>query len=218
MVGLGFSIVTPARAGELYRAKYYESVEKVSLASLVVIDRIIDLVAILLLGIYFVIDQFGLYYSIIMLLINSCIVFVVGNLFKLRSLTARVGKSNWIWGFVSKVTGCFNVLRMRNVILFVGMSLVNWIFITLQFYIIMNMYQTLKLKVVIASLPVIQLTNLLPITIGGIGVRESLSILVMDVYEVPSQIAAVGAFSLYLIDVLIPGIAGLILFWLGKDS
>ena len=74
------------------------------------------------------------------------------------------------------------------------------------------MYHSSKFEVALASLPVIQLTNLVPITIAGLGVRENLSVLVMKTYNIPNEVAALGAFSLYMTDVLIPGIIGLILF------
>jgi uncharacterized protein (TIRG00374 family) len=218
LVGLGFGIFTPVRAGELYRVRYYDSLGKTSLASLVILDRVIDLIGIVFLGIYFVIDQFGLFSSFYVLLIGTCMVLAVGNLSKLRNLTLRMETSGRVSDFIRKATACFNILSVKNISLLLGMSLINWVLITVQFYIIMNMYQTLKLKVALASLPIIQLTNLLPITIAGIGVRESLSILVMDIYKVPNQVAAIGAFSLYMVDVLIPGTVGLILFCSAKNG
>jgi hypothetical protein len=63
-----------------------------------------------------------------------------------------------------------------------------------------------------SALPLIQISNLIPITIAGIGVRENLSVIVLSIYGVPEQVSAVCSFSLYLIDIMLPGIIGLVLF------
>ena len=46
LIGLGFSILHQ-QGGEILRVKYYNSVDKIMLGGLVVVDRLIDLITIL---------------------------------------------------------------------------------------------------------------------------------------------------------------------------
>lgn len=215
LIGLGFSIFTPARAGEILRVKYYNSVDKIMLGGLVVVDRLIDLITILFLCIYFLSGQFGVLPLILILFINSILLLLLLQLkyvvyiYKLIPVKYRSDKIN---NFFEKLGTCSKALSPINIIIFSGISFFNWLIITLQFYFLINMYHSSKFEVALASLPVIQLTNLVPITIAGLGVRENLSVLVMKTYNIPNEVAALGAFSLYMTDVLIPGIIGLILF------
>lgn len=215
LIGLGFSIFTPARAGEILRVKYYNSVDKIMLGGLVVVDRLIDLITILFLCIYFLSGQFGVLPLILILFINSILLLLLLQLkyvvyiYKLIPVKYRSDK---IYKFFEKLAACSGALSPINIIIFSGISFFNWLIITLQFYFLINMYHSSKFEVALASLPVIQLTNLVPITIAGLGVRENLSVLVMKTYDIPNEVAVLGAFSLYMTDVLIPGIIGLILF------
>lgn len=215
LIGLGFSIFTPGRAGEILRVKYYNSVDKIMLGGLVVVDRLIDLITILFLCIYFLSNQFGVFPIILIFLINSFLLLLLLRLkyviyiYKLIPVRYRSDKT---YNFFEKIGTCSKALNPGNMIILSGISFLNWLIIILQFYFLINIYHSSKFEVALASLPVIQLTNLVPITIAGLGVRENLSVFVMKTYNVPNEVAALGAFSLYMTDVLIPGITGLILF------
>ncbi len=215
LLGLGFSIFTPFRAGEIVRVRYYKSVEKVMLAGLVLVDRVLDLLTILYLTLFFVTGQFSLTASISVFLVISAL---FSALFGLRGLRLTNGtnstgaKSGKIYEYLGRLQLGFKILTPMNIVKLCAISLAVWALIMVQFYFIMNIYHLTPFKVVLASLPVIQLSNLFPITIGGIGVRENLSVLVMKVYAIPNQVAAMSAFTLYAIDILIPGMVGVVFF------
>ena len=210
--GLGFGIFTPARAGEIMRIKYYKSVEKITLGGLVIIDRIIDIITILLLGIYFVLVQFGILSALSLLFICIFSLLMLGPLMNSYKLLPNKWKSKKLYVFLEKIGYGSNVLKLKNFSVLVIVSVFNWLLITLQFYFILNMYSSCNYSVALGSLPVIQLSNLIPVTIAGIGIREYLSVLVLQLYDVPNQIAAISAFFLFIIDIFIPGIIGLLLF------
>ncbi len=52
------------------------------------------------------------------------------------------------------------------------------------------------------------LSNLLPITIGGLGVREALSVLILRRYGVSDAVAVNAAFLSYLTNTVLPGVVG----------
>jgi uncharacterized membrane protein YbhN (UPF0104 family) len=65
-------------------------------------------------------------------------------------------------------------------------------------------------------MPVIQFTNLLPVTIGGLGVREALSVYVLAPFGVQEPVAAIAALSIFVFDIALPGLIGLGLFALAR--
>ena len=215
--GLGFGIFTPGRAGEIMRINYYKSVQKITLGGLVIVDRIIDLITILFLGIYFVLFQFGIMWAVYLLLICVLSFYMLAPLMKTYKLLPNKWKSNKLYLFLEKLGQGSNILTIENLLLFALVSIINWLIITFQFYFILNMYYSLSFDIAFSSLPVIQLSNLFPITIAGIGVREYLSIFVMQLYEVPNQVAAISAFFLYIINIFIPGIIGLMVYGLKRS-
>ncbi|MBU0638678.1 MAG: flippase-like domain-containing protein [Planctomycetes bacterium] len=61
------------------------------------------------------------------------------------------------------------------------------------------------------SYPVILVANLVPITIGGYGVREALAIIVLQVHEIPQAKAAASVAVVTFFDLIIPGLVGVVL-------
>jgi uncharacterized protein (TIRG00374 family) len=215
LVGLGFSIFTPMRAGEILRVTYYKSVEKVVLGGLVIVDRLLDLLTVLYMCLYFVVEQYSLLTTLILFLVISSLfitLFVVRELPFSSSVAVKNRKAAKLWQYIGKLESCLKVLTPMNIIRLCGISFVVWAVAMVQFYFIMNTYHEAPFKVILAGLPIIQLSNLLPITIGGIGVRENLSVMVMRPYDIPQEVAAMSAFTLYAIDILIPGMVGWIVF------
>ncbi len=221
LTGLGFGVFTPARAGEIMRVNYYKSVDKVMLGSLIVADRLIDLITILVLCIYFIVLNLNLVWALIIVFINCLAVLFllhVRNTIEILNLLPAKLRSDTVSSILEKIGTASVILTPNSIARFSGLSLINWLFVILQFYFILNMFHICAFNVAFASLPIIQLSNMLPITIAGIGVRENLSVFVMKVYGVPSQVAAIGAFFLFVFDILIPGITGLIFFGLRRKT
>ena len=79
LFGLGFGIFTPARAGEIMRVSCYSSINKIMTGGLVVVDRLIDLITILLLGTYFVLQHFGFFYASNLFLLNIILLLILGR-------------------------------------------------------------------------------------------------------------------------------------------
>jgi uncharacterized membrane protein YbhN (UPF0104 family) len=213
LIGLGFGLFTPGRAGEIMRVQSYQSIDKVTIGGLVVLDRVIDLITILFLSVFFFLDKVSEFILVCCATANLALLYCLRYLVKFHVILPR----NWvstglIYQFLVKIGLCSSILSPFKVTLYSGISLTIWIVLMFQFYFLINMYQPCEFKVIFSSFPVIQLSNLLPITVGGIGVRESLAVYIMQPFNIAAQVAVIGAFSLYLIDIAIPGVIGLVLF------
>ena len=217
LFGLGFGIFTPARAGEIMRVSCYSSINKIMTGGLVVVDRLIDLITILLLGTYFVLQHFGFFYASNLFLLNIILLLILGRALNIHKYFPSKHKDTKFYRFIEKIGEGSKILTTRNLVIYSGISILNWMLVILQFYLLLNMYYFSTINVAISSLPIIQLSNLIPVTIAGIGLRENLSIYILQIYAIPNQVAALSAFILYFIDIFIPGLIGLLVFGLRRS-
>ena len=67
----------------------------------------------------------------------------------------------------------------------------------------------LQLSIVYKVFPITLLTNILPITIGNLGVREGATILLLREYGIESEIAFNTAIILFFLHSFIPAIIGI---------
>jgi len=215
LIGLGFGLFTPGRAGEIIRIRYYPDVDKVMLGGLVVIDRIIDLITILLVSIYFFASRKLLVLTISIFIICIMSIFLMKYVLNLLCKLPSEPGAKRIHIFFRKIGAGSKVLTAENMSFYCGLSFIIWGVLIVQFWFIINSFYMTSFEVALATLPIIQLGNLIPITIAGLGVRENLSVLVMHLYNIPDTVAAMSAFCLFAIDIALTGIIGLILF--GSD-
>ena len=71
---------------------------------------------------------------------------------------------------------------------------------------------------IIASVISVVIATAIPISIGGLGVREGTFVLLLSQYGVSSEIAFVLSLSGFLVKNFIPGVIGLILFLIGGEK
>ena len=60
--------------------------------------------------------------------------------------------------------------------------------------------------------PIIILINILPLTIGGIGIREGASMITLSKFGIPPEAAVNASFLLFCANTLIPGLIGALFF------
>jgi 2-polyprenyl-3-methyl-5-hydroxy-6-metoxy-1,4-benzoquinol methylase len=69
---------------------------------------------------------------------------------------------------------------------------------------------------VVLLYPLVLLANLVPITVGGYGVREALAVVVLQLREIPEAKAAASVAVVTFFDLVVPGLVGVVLRGLGK--
>ncbi|MCZ6676654.1 MAG: lysylphosphatidylglycerol synthase domain-containing protein, partial [Candidatus Poribacteria bacterium] len=101
-------------------------------------------------------------------------------------------------------------LPRRLVALNASLACVCFGLMTLQFYLLLSSLQPVGWQVGL-TLPIILVVSGLPISIMGFGLREGTAVLLLSRYGVPMESAVAAAFSLFVVNSLLPGLIGIAL-------
>lgn len=206
--GLAVGLITPGRVGEVARSLYLPSGDRAYLTGAAFLDKLFDLLVIILTGAMGCAVQ-GFAKTALLLLLGAC---AIATLFFLpgratSKITRRVplvrsvieatarpiadaGPATFGWAFLQAV-GTFGVA-------------------VVQFRFFLSAFVTAPLVAAFFVFPLMTLSNLIPITISGVGVREWASIILFSVYGVSAPIAVNVALLLYLCNSLGPGLPGIL--------
>jgi uncharacterized membrane protein YbhN (UPF0104 family) len=212
MAGLGFGLVTPGRVGELARIWVLGLDKKDYLVAgtLVLVDRLTDLAALLAVVSFSVFYFFGAWW-------------LAGYL-----LLGAVGGALWFWltrrfrnapdnahgkgGFLAKVMSAAAGLSPQHIAIYVTLGLMVTMCGVCMVYTFLNAMQPVAFIDCLSAVPPVFMNSILPVTIGGVGVRELIMTAVCEQIGVESAVA-VSAILLYFAgSMLLPGALGLALF------
>jgi uncharacterized membrane protein YbhN (UPF0104 family) len=99
-------------------------------------------------------------------------------------------------------------LSPRVTTIFLSLTVAAFVVVLLQFAVILLSWRGWSPDIVILTFPLVILTNVLPITIGGLGVREAASAILLSHFGVPPSEAALAAFLMFGINTALPGLLG----------
>ncbi len=206
--GMSLGLLTPGRVGELGRIAFIIAGRKAVLIGVALIDRIIDLEVTLFFGV------FGayVYFGIPGILLIMCII-VTGGTIIFWPQTYYMLFENIIKLFPyqekiqSILMGATTIPRKSLVSCIMLRFLVSFID-ALQFYILINSFVQVGFLPVLVVYPVIILINILPVTIMGIGLRESAAMLTLSRFGVPPEASVSASFILFCLNTLLPGVVG----------
>lgn len=206
--GAFFGLLTPGRLGEFGKVALIRQGRLPILSGIAVLERMLDVEVLVLMALGGVWGIFGPQaFALAAVVAVSGAWFIASNRLKQRVLDA--------------------VLRLtpfRNKVAMVGAGLCAVAPATLakcaslrflacsidlfQFYLIANAFDSVKFLYVAAVYPLIILTNLIPLTIGGIGIREAMSMYALSFFNVHPETAVSASFLLFAINTFIPGVLG----------
>jgi|TARA_B100001971_G_C18239078_1_gene569486 uncharacterized membrane protein YbhN (UPF0104 family) len=199
LAGLTTAIITPLRIGELTRVLYIKNQSKVKLVKFVLIDKFFDLFVI------FILFVLGLSYIDLRFLLLAMVLSVVLVLF-----FRNIRKMNFPFkAKVLELVDGFRLVNRKTVFNCLLLTLASFIIYIMQFYVLVLSFEDVSFIAVFFVVPIIVLSNILPITIGGIGVREWVSIFVFSFFGVSEIAALSSAFLAFVLTLLIPSILGL---------
>lgn len=218
LAGYPLGLATPGRWGELGRAIFLPDYPRTTVAALAAIDKLMNFAAIVLLGVIGVatflhdglLPKFPITSEIIFVIV---FVFFGGLLVSIKILKkflnrdgARVQSSSWI-----------DVLRNFDTrflfVLFI-LSLLFVITFCTQLLILVEGLQAVDVPRGFAAASATFLTqSLLPLSIGDLGVRESAAAFFFSKIGVAPHAAFGAALLLFIINMLLPSVAGLFLLW-----
>ena len=204
LIGVGASLFTPARLGELARIACFPR-RRLETFTLAIVDKFIDMSA--LLGVFLLsIALFSPWLGLVGIFGLGCLCLLTYTGFRIMKSAKWISRKSWL-------TERFHLLRQlprRLIALNVGGACACFGLVSLQFYLLLSSLQPVGWQVGL-TLPIILVVSSLPISIMGLGLREGTAALLLSRYGVPMELAVAAAFSLFVINALLPGLVGLAL-------
>lgn len=206
LASVGLNSFVPSKLGELSKAYFLkkEGVDIKRAINCVVLEKILDifsLCVLFLLGLLAV-NKFNYIFGLLMLF---CIIIIIFTIlyFKIEFLNSPFSRK-WFW-FLFKYKQIENMIintqrfvielkqnKMRLLNIFL-LSLLSWLVQLSQIYFLfLSLNYFVPIKLIFSLVPAAILAGLVPLTIGGMGIRDSALIFLFLDYASPSLMAGIG--------------------------
>ena len=204
LIGMGASLFTPARVGELARIACFPK-QRLLTFSLVMVDKFIDISV--LLGLFSIsLAMLSPWIGLVGFLVVSGFWLLV--FLGLRVIDTSVGRAQQSW--IAERLRLLHQLPRRLIALNASLACVCFGLMTLQFRLLLSSLQPVGWPAAL-TLPIILVVSSLPISIMGFGLREGTAALLLSRYGVPMESAVAASFSLFVVNSLLPGLIGIAL-------
>jgi glycosyltransferase 2 family protein len=206
--GISMALITPFSVGELTRGRFVKSQFVNELTGKTVLDKFFDFLTVIVLsisGMLILIDRYWL--LVPLFIIYLYIIIYLKTILKLFNKISIFNKPQL--NILSKISNGFNdisnTLAIKNSIY----SIVFFVIFYFQTYIVLLAYDVDCPLQIMALFPLVTLSTILPITISGIGIRESVAVILLSHYNIPEAVAFNAFFMHFIIANIIPGLLGL---------
>lgn len=209
-IGNGVGIATPGRAGELARALYFPKPQRGRVLGLVVYDRMLDVAVSMMLAIpgAFIVTGNGLFGAVVVLLALAMGVLA----FRSRTLVA-------CWRTARRLTGKReelaappgDLVNAKQAVVSLLLSLFAFGLVLVQMHFFIIGFQAVEPVAVVMAMPLVIISNLLPLTVFGLGVREGIAQQAFAPYGVGEEVAATCAFLIFVVNTLSFALVGVFL-------
>lgn len=212
LAGMGLALVTPARLGELIRVAYLRDPQKWKIGGLVMIDKGFDVLVLAVLSIAGASALLGPMAGLAFVLVSAAGIAVVYAPRFLSAVLHRLSARAPLRTKLEQVWSSLETLSPRSTTSFLVLTLLAFGVVLVQFGVILLSWRAWSPDVVFLTFPLVILTNILPVTVGGLGVREGVAALLLAHYGVPAADAALAAFLMFALNTALPGVVGAMLF------
>lgn len=215
--GMGLALLTPARLGELVRVAYLRDSRKLRIGGLVLVDKGFD-----------VLTLAGLSVAGAWLLLGpgpgaALAVAAVAGLvlvYRPRAVTGVLGRATMrapLAGRMREAWSSLESLSPASSTVFLALTVFSFAIVMLQFAVILLSWHSWSLDAAVLTFPLVILTNVLPITVGGLGVREATAAVLLPHFGISAADAAVAAFLMFAANTALPGMVGVFLWPVPSD-
>lgn len=184
LVGLGASLFTPAQLGELARMVIFKGNRR-KIFFLAFIDKLMDLAALSLL-------------------------FAISMFFMRRDVGIILRSMGWL-PFIGMPIWRNQEFKVHFLISQFSLSMICFGLLMLQFYVILLDFTNVRLLDVAVGLPIIAVAGMLPVTIGGLGLREMVASVVLPMFGMDGTQAVTASLLFFFVNGLLLGLTGIIL-------
>ena len=223
LAGLGVGLITPLRGGEVVRPMFVPRGARMRLAGWVVMERMFDLSAVLILcilAIFYLVFAAGVSLAAggpvppwLLLVCPPLLAVGLGGPLLVHYRPAG------LWRILSRVLPgkakelAEVRLTRRQFGIFLGVSLLGETLSVLSVYCCLRAFGRINLLTACALSPIVMLHNLLPATPGGFGIRETVAVTVYGLLGFPGEMVLAAYLSNPLIVLVIPGALGVGAAW-----
>ena len=222
-VGLSLGLVTPGRVGDFARTAFVKNVNKSGVLGLLLVDKTITLFVIYVLGLTSLTRFVNILtqQAILSLVIGLGIIFL-GLLIVLqrRGFDFHTWKRGIIkkWSFLERVVSGIEKASLDFMAQLLVITVVHVFIYCFQLFLLTRAFQPITLiDALSASFAIMFTKSLLPVSFGDLGVREGAAVYFFGRFDISAPAAFNAALLLFLINVLIPGIIGLIILLLKRQ-
>jgi hypothetical protein len=212
LIGTSLAIVTPARTGELARVFWLDSKKKMHLSGLVLVDKAMDFVSLAILSSLALYTFLPFQWGVMLLVLAMLCLFLVYNGEYSAKLLSKLVRALPLLPFKEKIVSlveCLNMVSRTKITHVILLSLLAAFLTIPQGYALVSAFGRVGFMASAISWPLIILTNIIPLTVGGLGMREGAAVLLLSGYFGVERAAALNASLMYFgINTVLPGLIG----------
>jgi uncharacterized protein (TIRG00374 family) len=208
--GMGLALVTPARVGEVVRGAYIRDPQKLKIAGLVLLDKGFDVLVLCVLSVAGAWVLLGPLFGAA--LGCAALVGLIAVYTPRRFHQSLLNVSRRLPGeaLLNRFWSSLESLSPRATTVYLLLTAFSFAIVLLQFGVILLSWKAWSLDIVFLTFPLVVLTNVLPLTVGGLGVREGAAALLLSNYHVSPAHAALAAFLMFVVNTALPGLVGVL--------
>lgn len=212
LAGLALAVVTPLAAGEAGRGLFVRNGNRAELTGKVIIDKLVDLTSVTIFasgGLLLVESPSA--HSVGLVLLLGIVLAALASYLGFRLLGGRLTREHRLWlerfNLSSIVLGIASI-PMWRLIVNILLSFIGFMVFYSQAFVILRAFWRASSWEVVPYFPIITLSTILPIAIGGVGVREWTAVLLLRRFGIPAAVAFNAFFSHFVVVQLLPSLLG----------
>ena len=215
LFGLSLGTITPGQIGEFGgRILRHSSLKPGAIVGLTLLDKV-QMICILGIG---GITSLSFLYRMsvatsLLLLLPSCAI-LLALFFRPRTLTSWTGNLKWKilkHPFVNDFNDAVGLFHKDQLIVSFALSLLFYFIICLQMYCLLNAFADVSVpQAFLGFASMMFLKAVVPISLGDLGIREASSVYFYSLVGVSAPVSLGAALLLFVLNVLVPSLAGLI--------
>lgn len=208
LIGMAGGLLTPGRLGEISRSVGLTGIAPATAVTLVLIEKVVETATVVALAVpgllrWHAVTALGAAAAAVV-----TVLFLLPDAWSLRWAARLEREERGVKGKLRRAAlDCLRIPRPRRAAV-LGLGFVCYGLAVLEFHLLLRGFAGTPVVVAVLSQPVIMLANLLPLTIGGLGVREGTAVLVLAPFAVGAGPAAAASFWLFFLNTALPAVAG----------
>ncbi len=206
LAGLCLAVITPFATGELARGCYFK--DRAASTGKVFIDKLVDLTVVAiftLAGILFTVGYIQIkFISIAALVILITIWFIRKSFSRFCEFLSKRFKI----AAIAKIGAAFAEIETKLLIKIFALAFLFFAMFYFQAFVILNAFFNQPPIATILFFPLITLSTIIPVTIGGLGIREWAAALLLKQFDIPEAVAVNTFFMHFILINFIPALIG----------